>query len=111
MDTTPNVNITIGSFTVTIDTVRGKATYVGNETVTVGSGTLSCSRIDVVFNIAAHANFVGKFPVTLTTSYWYSDKIGYFAKYYTQNVLPGFFAALGYTSQFNVQELTSYNVK
>jgi hypothetical protein len=111
MDTMPHISIPVGPFTVTIDTVKGTATYRGDETITVGSNSYSCNRVDVTFYIGAHAALVGWLPVYLTTSYWYEPKIGYFAKYQTSNELPSALSGFGYNSQYNVQALTSYIVK
>lgn len=92
---------------VTIKKLTAIADYKTTEQIDLGSEKLSSGKIEVVFTV----NFeLSGFPSSLNfrTTYWYSDKIGYFSKFDIQNdQLP----IGGFDPGNFVQVLTSYSLK
>jgi hypothetical protein len=111
MDQTTDISFTINGINVKVNRVKGDAVWRSTENITVGAETLSCQKVDVVFNI--YATIMGILPATLkfNTSYYYSAKLGYFAKYDTQNTYPQQALDAGIDPGNSVQVLTSYSIK
>ena len=109
---TSNMNLQVNlGIPVSIKSVVGKAKSSGTESIVVGSETLTCENTDVVFTVVAEVPGFGSPTLDFTTTYSYSAKIGYFAKY--KVVYPQILTlALGAAAPKNhVQVLTSYSIK
>jgi hypothetical protein len=94
---------------VTLKKVQGTANSGTDTTLTVSGESLSCQRADVTFVVNATVSIL---PVTLTfrTTYFFSSKIGYFAKYDTHNIFPEIVSAQIDPGN-SVQVLTAFSVQ
>ncbi len=106
-----NIVLNFGIATVTINRITINAESAASQTVTVGSTQLNCD----VSNVVVTVNFLlfgAPNVITLKTSYFFSDKIGFFAKYDVVNTFPPLIiTALGIDPGNYVEVLTSYNLK
>lgn len=109
---TSNMNLQLNlGVPITVKSVVGKAKSSGTENVIVGTETLLCENTDVQFIVTTDVTGFGTIILDFTTTYSYSAKIGYFAKYKVlyPSVLSLILGAAA--PKNNVQVLTSYNLK
>jgi len=103
-----NMEIDLGGFLLKIIKVVGTAMFITEEEIIVGGERLKSSKVNMDFQVSYQLGFPITSVHTFSTSYWFSEKIGYFSKYETNNdPLP-----IGNTDPGNyIQVLTSYSGK
>ncbi|MBS1903571.1 MAG: hypothetical protein JSS75_07715 [Bacteroidetes bacterium] len=80
--------------------------YMKEEAVQVGSESLQCSKIHIKYTVDIHAVIVNS-TIIIDNTYWFSPKIGYFAKEVSTNTG---LDILGMPPSGSVQTLTSYHL-
>jgi hypothetical protein len=103
-----NIEVDLGGFLLKIVKVVGTAMFMTDEEITVGSERLKSSKVKVDFLVSYQFGFPITSIYTVSTSYWYSEKVGYFSKVETSNdQIP-----VGNVDPGNyIQVLTSYSAK
>lgn len=105
-----NINLDIGGFNVTVKKVKGDANYIGAETIVVDGESLSCEKTEVKFDVNVQIAIITQ-TLTFKTTYYFSEKVGFFVKYDTQNTFPQLVIDAGIDPGNSVQTMTSYSLK
>ncbi len=103
---TMSVNIQGVPANVTIE-IKGTTGYITQEAVQVGSESLDCSKVHLKLKITYNA-IIFSGTITEDNVFWYSPKIGYFAKETTSN---SGVSLLHIPASGRVQILTAYQLK
>lgn len=108
IDLDTNIAINLGILTVNVTKVTGIASYIGAEPFLINGVDQKPERSDVIFSVKTSQGI----DLTLRTSYWFSEKAGYFTQTETVNTYPSALITLaGLKPDNNVQILTGYTVK
>lgn len=107
-DTTITQSITFQGVPVSLSFgITGTTGYLSQETIQVGTTAFDCAKVHVKIKIVINAVIISG-TVLIDNIFWYSPKLGYFAKEVTTNSGMSMF---GLPASGTVQTLTSYQLK